>query len=174
MAKKAVLVGLLAVGLLVAGAPARARMGGPMAMGGHGGGPGLGDDPLMLPLLLRGVGLTADQHAKVKDILQSHRATFRSLFTQLQSAHEGMVAKLLAPGTVTADDLAPQMKQVVQLRQQLIQEGLAVAIQVRAVLTPDQLSKAADVRQRMTELRSEMQKLMGGDGPGAPLDDATE
>jgi hypothetical protein len=30
------------------------------------------------------------------------------------------------------------------------------------VLTPDQLAKAAQIRQRMQELRAEMQSLMGG------------
>ena len=46
-----------------------------------------------------------------------------------------------------------------QLREQLAQEGLKVGIEVRDVLTPEQLTKAAEIKDRIRALRTEMRGL---------------
>jgi hypothetical protein len=63
---------------------------------------------------------------------------------------------------VSPDDLSAIRQQISQLRDQLGQEGLQTALEIRNVLTPDQLAKAAQIRQRMQELQAEMRGLMGG------------
>jgi hypothetical protein len=85
--------------------------------------------------------------------------------------HEDLASKLLSSGTVTADDLAPSIERLGKLKQQLLQEWMQAALETRAVLTPAQLAKAAEVKQRLDALRGEMQKLLG---PSAPPDGADE
>ena len=120
----------------------------------------MGDAPgMMLPLVLKGLDLTAEQEKQVHDIMKQHRATFRTLFSELQVAHKDVADKLFAPGGIQADDLATQMQRVSQLREQLMQEGLKVALAVRGVLTPEQLAKAAELKDRLRALHTEMREL---------------
>jgi Spy/CpxP family protein refolding chaperone len=114
---------------------------------------------MMLPLVLKGVDLTAEQEKHVHDIVRAHRATFGTLFRELQGAHKDVADKLFAPGDVQIDDLAAQMQRVAQLREQLMREGLKVALEVRGVLTPEQLTKAAEIKDRMRTLHTEMRQL---------------
>jgi Spy/CpxP family protein refolding chaperone len=129
-------------------------------MGMMGSGRLMGDAPgMMLPLVLKGLDLTAEQEKQVHDLIKGHRATFRTLFSELQVAHRDVADKLFAPGDVQADDLATQMQRVSQLREQLMQEGLKVALAVRGVLTPEQLAKAAELKDRLRALHAEMREL---------------
>ena len=149
-------VGIVALSLLTATVYAHPRSGmGPM-------GPGhmAGDAPgMMLPLVLKGVDLTDEQEKQVREIMAAHRVTFRTLFSELQAAHKDMADKLFAPGEVRAEDLTAQMQRVAQLREQLMREGLKVALEVRGMLTPQQLAKAAELKERMDALHTEMQGL---------------
>jgi Spy/CpxP family protein refolding chaperone len=125
-------------------------------------GPGrmLGDAPgMMLPLVLKGIDLTDEQEKQVREIMAAHRATFRTLFSELQGAHKDVADKLFAPGEVQAEDLTTQMQRVAHLREQLMQEGLKVALEVRGLLTPEQLAKAAELKERMRALHAEMRGL---------------
>ena len=153
-----VLVGVLALGSWTATASGQR----PAGMDLYGGGPGYGGFRMMLPLLVKGAGLTDAQQAQVKQIVASHRPQFEGLLSQLRTTHEQLADKLYAPGPVKAEDLAPLKEQIGQLRGQLSQEGLQVALEVRGVLTPEQLAKAGQTRQRFNELRAEMRGLLGG------------
>jgi Spy/CpxP family protein refolding chaperone len=126
------------------------------------GGPGrvMGDGPGMrLPLLLRGINLTPEQKTQVHDIIASHRSTFQETFNKLHTVHKDMADKLVAPGELQESDLLPQRQQIANLRNQLTQEGLKVMLEIRRVLTPEQLAKAAQLKQRMEALRAEMRSL---------------
>ena len=128
-------------------------------------GPGrmLGDAPgMMLPLVLKGVELTEEQEQRVREIMAAHRATFRTLFSELQGAHKDLADRLFAPGEVQTADLTAPMQRVGELRERLMQEGLKVALEVRALLTPDQLAKAAEIKDRVRALRTEMRGLFKG------------
>jgi Spy/CpxP family protein refolding chaperone len=70
-----------------------------------------------------------------------------------------MADKLFAPGNVQAEDFTAQTQRLAQLRDQLMQEGLKVAIEVRELLTPEQLTQAAEIKDRMRALRTEMRGL---------------
>src|SRR6267378_1586029 len=120
----------------------------------------MGDGPgMMLPLLLKGVDLNAEQRTRVQGMMDARRPTLQTLFQQLRATHEEMANKLFAPGAVQAEDLAPQIQQIAQLREQLMQEGLKVTLEVRGVLTAEQLAKAAELKQRMQTLHQEMRSL---------------
>ena len=156
----AVSFGLTVASLVVSlwGSPSVARP--PMFEVGIMGPPPLGDGPgMMLPLLLKGIDLSDEQKARIKEILAGRRDSLRTLFSQLRKAHEEMSAKLFAPGEVRAEDLAPQMGQITQLREQLMRDGLTTMLEVRKVLTPEQLTKAAQVKERMDTLHEEMRSL---------------
>jgi Spy/CpxP family protein refolding chaperone len=125
-------------------------------------GPGhmLGDaSGMMLPLVLKGIDLTDAQEKQVRQIMAAHRTTFRTLSKELQVAHKDVADKLFAPGEVQAEDLTSQMQRVAQLREQLMQEGLKVALEVRQILTTEQLAKAAELKDRMRALHAEMRGL---------------
>jgi len=167
--RRMIVFGLL-VGLLGAGV-ARAEGGGGMMGHGRGMGGGhmpLGEDPgLMLPLLLRSADLTPAQRDQVRTIMQSHQQRLQTLFAEVRTASEKLGDRLFSAGDVTATSLDPDVRAVLDKRGQLMREGLAVALEVRKVLTPAQLAKAADVRTRVRALHDEMRTLLGPP-PGMP------
>jgi len=116
---------------------------------------------MLLPLVLKGVHLTDAQEKQVHEIMTAHRATFRTLFSELQATHKDLADKLFAPGNIRVEDLTIQMQRMAELREQLMQEGLKVAIEVRELLTPEQLAKAAEIKDRMRALHTEMRGLFG-------------
>jgi Spy/CpxP family protein refolding chaperone len=111
-------------------------------------------------LMIRAANLTPEQQAKVRGILSAHRAATRPLIEQLRQAQQELGAKLLAPGPLQPADLQPQLGRISQLRDQLAQDGAQAALEVRAVLTPEQLARAAQTKERLTQLREEMRRLM--------------
>jgi Spy/CpxP family protein refolding chaperone len=120
---------------------------------------------IALPLLLRGANLTADQKSQVQQIMANHRATLRDLFSQLRSAQDQMANKLFSTGRLQEADLAPQVQQIAQLRNQLADEGLRVVLEIRGVLTPEQLAKASQLKSQVQSLHSQMRSLWGPDRP---------
>lgn len=126
--------------------------------GGFGGPPPMqGEDPMRI---LQGVQLTPDQQTQVHKILEANHASLHDLFDQLHAAQDALATALLGPGNVTAADVKPLLDRTLQIRQQLAQHGLEAVLQVRAVLTPDQLAKAAARRARMKELEAQMRALL--------------
>jgi Spy/CpxP family protein refolding chaperone len=111
-------------------------------------------------LMIRAANLSPEQQAKVRGILATHRAATRPLIEQLRQAQQELGAKLLAPGSLQPADLQPQLARIGQLRDQLAQDSAQAALDVRAVLTPEQLARAAHTKERLSQLREEMRQLM--------------
>lgn len=124
----------------------------------HRRGGAIGERPGMM--FLRGANLTADQRSQVQQIIASHRPTFQELFGRLRAAQQELSNRLFSTGGLQEADLAPQVRQISLLRNQIAEENLRVALEIRSVLTPDQLAKAAQLRERMQTLRDEMRNLM--------------
>ncbi|MGH7773483.1 MAG: Spy/CpxP family protein refolding chaperone [Candidatus Binatia bacterium] len=114
----------------------------------------------MLPIILRGVNLTLEQNVRVEEIMATHRPTFNGLNKQLQAVHREIADKLFAPGEVRSQDLAIHVQRIVLLRSQLLNEGIKVMLEIRGVLTPEQLAKASQIKQRMQELRGEYRSVL--------------
>jgi len=156
MKKRFVLAGLVVLSLWAVPVFARDHM----RMRSWGPGMMMGDGPgMMMPLLLKKADLTAEQKAQVRKIMENHRDTFRSLFSQLEAANQRLADKLLAPGDLQSGDLTSQIQQITQFRGQLIQEGIKAALEVRGVLTAEQLAKAAQFKDKMRTLHAEMRGL---------------
>lgn len=116
-------------------------------------------------LMIQAAGLSPDQQAKVRAILGAHRAATRPVVGQLRQSQQELGAKLLGPGQVQIADLQPQLQRISQLRDQLAQDSAQAALEVRAVLSPDQLAKVAQTKERLRQLREEMRQLIQ---PGRP------
>ena len=127
--------------------------------GGHEPGVGIDGTGAALPLLLRGAKLTPDQKAQVKQIMANHRATLQDLFNQLRAAQDHVSNKLFSTEKLQEPDLAPEIQQISQLRHQLAEEGFRVVLQIRSILTPEQLTKAAQLKAQMQSLNSQMRSL---------------
>jgi Spy/CpxP family protein refolding chaperone len=126
------------------------------------GGPGVGPIPMPLMMVLRRVNLTADQQTKVHQILAASFAQAQPLMKQLHDIHEEIGDKLMSTGTVNAADIEPLQQQENQIHQQLDEQTLSAALQIRGLLTPEQLSKAADLHAKLKSLRQQTDELMGG------------
>jgi len=146
------LVGVL---LLTAAGPALAQAPGRESSM-RGGGRGDGE----LWLMIRAANLTPEQQTRVRAILSAHRKSAGPVVEQLRQAQQELGTKLLAPGQVQAADLQPQLQRISQLRDQLAQDSAAAALEVRAVLTPEQLARVAQTKDRLKQLREEMRQLM--------------
>lgn len=130
--------------------------------GGFGGGPGMGHGPgRMLPILLKHADLTPEQRGKVNEIMESHRPAFRRLFDQLHEAHEALGDRMFSKTEISDGDLDADINRVMDLRGQLMREGTEVMLEVRRILTAEQLEKVASTRKRLDEWRSEMRDLFG-------------
>ncbi len=155
----ALLVGVLLAG--VGGSAALAQgppLGGGRREGGMRRGAGRGEGELAL--MIRAADLTPEQQTRVREILSAHRAAARPVVEQLRGAQAELGDKLLAPGSVQAADLQPLLQRIGQLRDQLARDSAAAALEVRAVLTPEQLARVARTKARLSELREEMRHLM--------------
>ena len=148
MTRRARLVIAVTAATLLSSATAFADgWGGP---GGHHGGGGAFGWPI-----LRAVGLSDDQKAQIRQIYTAHRPQLQALGQQMRVARQQLGDKLYSATPPSAADLAS----ITQLRDQMAQERLAIALTIRAVLTPDQLTKAAQIRQQMQQLRQQMRDL---------------
>ena len=127
----------------------------------HARGPGQGwGSGLMLGVPLHTLNLNPDQQAQVKSILSTYRASARPIIQQLREAQGGLGDRLLAAGQLQAADLQSQLQQITQLRTQLLQLSAQATLEVRSILTPDQLSTAAQTKAKMKDLRSQMHQIL--------------
>ena len=114
--------------------------------------------------MLHALDLSADQKQKVQDILTAHRAALAPLAANEKAAKQAIADKLEGTGTVTPQDLDALVQQESQARTALLRERLAAALDVRSVLTPDQIQKAATIRAGVKDLRAQMRQLFGKQG----------
>jgi Spy/CpxP family protein refolding chaperone len=158
---------LLFSGLVLASltsAPLHAQpMGGPPMGGPPMGRMMHGDDPaMMLHMVLKQANLTPDQQDQVRKIMDADHQNLRALFSKLEAANRQLADKLFGPGTVQPADLTPQVQQITQLRQQLMEQGVKTALAVRAVLSPQQLAKVAQTKDQLEKLQTQMRNIIEG------------
>ncbi len=138
--------GIIASMLVVAGGAALADPGG---FGHH-----HGDDELF-----RGVAMSDAQRDEIRKIEQAGWTQAKGAFSQMRSVHEQVMARLLAPGSVSEADLAPLVQQEQALRAQLDEQRLASALQMRQVLTPQQLAQAAAQHEQLESLHEQEHQI---------------
>ena len=150
--------GALALALAVAAVTAGSATAQPGRWGG--GPPGGGGG--VLPLLLRSANLTPEQDTKIKEMVATRRAAMRTLMQQMRDAEDELAGKLLAPGTVQLADVQPQLQRIAQLRDQQLRESTQAALAIRALLTQEQIARAAQTNERVRQLQRELRQLERG------------
>jgi Spy/CpxP family protein refolding chaperone len=154
--KKRITLSLIAAMTLLLARPA------PVDAGAQGPPRGRGPRPewehgLMLGVPLHTLNLTPEQQTQVKSILSTYRTSARPILQQLRQVQGGLGDKLLAPGQLQAADMQPQVQQISQLRGQLLQLSAQATLDVRGLLTPEQLAAAAQTKAKMKDLRRDTQ-----------------
>jgi hypothetical protein len=124
---------------------------------GHGGHGGWGGGPL-LGVPLKSLNLTPDQQTQAQTIFSTSFATARPLMRQLRDAEKALGDAMLASPNA---DVSTQIATINGLRGQLLQNRAQTTAQVLAMLNPDQLTKAAQIRAQKEQLRGQMRQLMG-------------
>src|SRR5881397_3989835 len=152
--------------ILAAGTLALAVAGSARAFGhGRGGGDACGHGGLAGGRrVLHALALSADQKQGVHDIVREHRPTLAQLGANEMTARQAIADKLPGTGTVTQNDLEALVQQESQARTALMRERMATALEVRKVLTPEQIQKAATIHAGMKQLHDQMRQLLGGQG----------
>ena len=111
--------------------------------------------------LLRAANLSAEQKSQVQQILQSDRSQSRSLYQQYEAIHQQISAKLVGTGNVSASQLTPLVQQAAQIRESIDENRMQTALQIRSILTPEQLGKLASVEQQLQAMHNQLHSLMG-------------
>jgi Spy/CpxP family protein refolding chaperone len=141
------------VGSMALAGVARAEM--------HHGGPGGGME------FLHGLKLTEEQKTQMHAIGKANWETMEPLMKQERALHEQEINQLLSSGNVTAEQMQPILEQEESLRSQIDTARMNMLVQMRGLLTADQLSAAATKHTQMEQLHEQEHALMGA-GPEGP------
>lgn len=153
------------------------------AQAGAGGGPmmglGLQGKWWMRPMLVRRLGITPEQQAKMDTILQQHRLRLVDMRANLQKAEIELEPLVNADQPNDAQVLA-QVKNVAEARAQLEVANARMLLDIRHELTPAQWQQMRQMiamrRDRMQQMRMKMgrmqnsmnQPMPANDGDGGP------
>jgi Spy/CpxP family protein refolding chaperone len=162
MSLKSVILSLGALALVPAAALADDQNSAPAgAPAGH---PGFsrhaGGDSDSLGMLLHSAHLTADQQAQVKSLMHAERTQMKPLFEQRRELRSQIADLLLKAGSVDSAQLEALVQKDEALEKQISEQHLQTAVQVRNLLTADQLAKVAQTRTQMKALHTQMQSIM--------------
>jgi Spy/CpxP family protein refolding chaperone len=118
---------------------------------------------------LTGVTLTDAQKTQIHQLLRAGFAQVRPLEQQRRALVGQISDQLASTAAVDAAQLTSLQQQAEQLRTQIDAQRLATALQIRALLTPDQLAQSAQVHQQLAALHAQMRSLLGQTGgEGSP------
>ncbi|MFM9903893.1 MAG: Spy/CpxP family protein refolding chaperone [Pyrinomonadaceae bacterium] len=156
--KKKFIFGILAFAVLAVGAIfVVAQKAGHRDDSGFGHGLGRGG---LMGMALRGLDLTDEQKAKVKEIMEASRASVEPLMQQMHDNH----AKIAALGTDGAFDQAKVEALAAEqgnIMAKLIVEKEKAKAQVFAFLTDEQKAKAAEMRTKFEQKMKDHKGFMG-------------
>ena len=124
-----------------------------------------GDEPSMvLSILTRGAGLTKEQRQQVAKIMHAHRERLDDTRQRVRSAQDELAARMCMPGPLPTDALAPHVDRLAVAHRARLEAIVAAAREVRDVLTPEQLARAAAWTARLQKVRAEVHDLFDDDG----------
>lgn len=114
---------------------------------------------LLSPRLLNALNLTPEQAMKIEASKKAFREAQKAYLNEVIPLRKEVADKLFGPNPVREADVAPQITKIADLREKILQEGFRIALDVRQVLRPDQLAKAAAIRQQLIEIQNEVRAL---------------
>ena len=120
------------------------------------GGPDMG-----MAMMLHRLNLTDEQHAQVKQIMQSERPTFKPLMQQEAQLHQQMM-QLVTSGTFDQAKASAIAAQEAQIHMQMQVEHMKRDAQLYSLLDSNQKGQVSDMiakhQQRMQEHMQQMEK----------------
>lgn len=116
---------------------------------------------------LAGVQLTDAQRQQMHEIMKSAWSQNKAQFQQLRALRGQIADQMASTAAVSADAMDTLHQQAAQIGEQLDGERLAVAVQVRGLLTPEQLSQSASVHTQLKALHQQERALLMQDRPSA-------
>lgn len=121
--------------------------------------------------ILRNVQLTDTQKSQAHQLFQTERQQNRPLMEQAHALHKQITEALLSTAAINTAQLAQLSEQEQKLHAQIEGNHLNTLIQLRALLTQDQLAKAASMHQQLEALHAQERQLMGAPRESAPAHD---
>jgi hypothetical protein len=110
--------------------------------------------------LLHALQLTDSQKTHIHDIVVAHGPMLKTLHAQVRTTQQQLADLLLSPATIEATALQAATQQLEQQRAQVLAEQLALAQDIRDVLTTDQLTKATQLKGQLRDLNTARQQLL--------------
>jgi Spy/CpxP family protein refolding chaperone len=114
---------------------------------------------LLSPRLLNALNLTPEQAAKIEESKNALREANKAYVKEVVPLRKEIADKLFDSNPVREADVASQITKIADLREKILRDGFRTALEVRQVLRPDQLAKAAAIRQQLLEIQSEVRAL---------------
>lgn len=119
---------------------------------------------------LAGVQLTEQQRDQMHQLMQASFGQMKPLLKQMHDLRRQLGDQLASAGSVDQGQLTGLQQQIEQLRGQIDQQRLETALQVRALLTPEQLAQAAQAHQQLQSLRQQMRNVLSQGKSGSSAD----
>jgi Spy/CpxP family protein refolding chaperone len=110
--------------------------------------------------LLRALNLTESQHAQVHDAFATYRTTVQPLWPQLRMARQQLTDALVSPNPLDTSGLNTATQQLGSLHNQLLQARVTLAEAIRDILTPEQLTQAAQLKDQLRSLQTTRHQLL--------------
>src|SRR5262245_58728037 len=114
---------------------------------------------LLSPRLLNALNLTPDQVAKIEVQKKALMDANKAFVTEVSELRKEVADKLFGPNPATEADVTRQITKIADSREKILREGFRIALEVRHVLRPDQLAKAAAIRQQLLGIQDEVRGL---------------
>ena len=111
--------------------------------------------PETMPPFLRGVTLTEEQKTKVHEILQSQRSAAQDTLKRILAIRNELGNRILYPGKLDEDQLAPLLEQLLFLQNQIQRQNFRTMLEIRNLLTPEQMAQGVEYRERMKAQQSQ-------------------
>lgn len=117
-------------------------------------------------MALRGLNLTDEQKASIKQLMEENRSKFEPIQAALRE-NRGKLRAASANGAFDEAQITALANEQAGLLAKMIVEKERAKAQVFALLTDEQKAKAAEMRQKMEERFKNRGTRRGGEGPGS-------
>lgn len=114
---------------------------------------------LLSPRLLNALNLTPDQVARIEASKKALREAHKAFAQEVTALRKEVADRLYGPNPAREADVAAQITRIADLREKILRDGFRVALEIRQTLRPDQLAKAASIRQQLLEIQTEVRGL---------------
>jgi hypothetical protein len=113
---------------------------------------------MLIPLVLQSAGLDAEQSSDAAALVEAEGSAIRERLKQIALLDVELTRRIFAGGRPpTQADLAPILKRIAALRQEIADREVAILVRVRGGLNPEQ-------RAAVTAMRGQLLKIVSQPG----------